>query len=221
MRPTTLPLLLILATAGCMPSGSGTSEAPVASTDKAMADSTRTEGQAARPQVKWRLSTSDPSAVVFDTGDTMRMHAKDLHFITRLTSPLGKLWFLFSGIDNADSDGLRALYVVSPGDSVSRGLRHSWHMPGRLTDSTGAAVYYEASVFVGQILPDTIGVVWYDRSLMPDGQWRSNTTLLQLGRPEPDTLVLFGQGRKSATIDLAVRGKCLALAPIDQRTTPH
>lgn len=183
-----------------------------------MLDSVPTGDVASRSNVEWRLSASDPTTLVFNTGDTLPMHAKGLRLITQLTSRLGKPWFLFSGIDNEDSDKLQALYVVSPGDSLTRGIQHSWHMPGRLTDSTSVSTYYEATVFAGEVLHDTIGVIWYDRSLMPDGQWRLNTTLLQLDRPDPDTLVLFGQGRKSATIDLAVKGKCQVLKPIDQRT---
>jgi hypothetical protein len=174
-----------------------------------------------RSIIGWRISRSDRSEIVFDTGDTLRTRATDLHLLNKMVSPLGKSWFIFSGMDNDDPDRLYVLYVVSPGDSLSRGLQHSWHMPGRLMDHTDAGVYYEASVFAGEVLRDTVGVIWYDRSLMPDGQWRSNTTLLQLDRPEPDTLVLFGQGRKSSTIDLAMKGKCQMLAPVDQKTAPH
>ncbi len=225
MHPMNFALLLTLAIVGCDPSGKvptdPSSIQTAASTDTATVDSTQIAGMAMRHPVEWHLSNSDPAALIFDTGDTLPMHAKDLRLVSQVTSPLGKPWFIFSGIDSEDSDGLRALFVVSPGDSLTRGIQHSWHMPGRLVDSTSVATYYEASVFAGEVLRDTIGVVWYDRSLMPDGQWRLNTTLLQFGRTGPDTIILFGQSRKSATIALAVKGKCRPLTPIDQRTASH
>ena len=70
------------------------------------------------------------------------------------------------------------------------------------------------------MLRDTIGVIWYERSLMPDGTWRLNTTILDLTGPRPDTLILFGHGRKSATIALAFRGKCQLLDSLDQHLDP-
>ena len=224
MHQTYLALLLTVTIIGCDPSVKAPADpAPSATTgtDTTLADSAPSAGMAMRSNVEWHLSASDPTTLVFNTGDTLPMHAKDLRLVTRLTSNLGKSWFIFSGVDSEDSDELQALFVVSPGDSLNQGVHHSWHMPGRLMDNTSSGVYYEASVFAGEVLRDTIGVIWYDRSLMPDGQWRLNTTLLQLGRPEPDTLVLFGQGRKSATIEMAMKGKCSSLVPVDQRTTSH
>lgn len=224
MHPKTFALMLLLVTAGCIPTSSpssSTSDAPPPK-DTLTADSSRTTISGnLRSGMEWHTLTTDPSILVFDTGDTLRIHATDLRLVTRLTSPLGKPWFIFSGIDSGNTDELRVLYVVTPGDSLDHDVQHSWHMPGRLTDSSDTGTYYEASVFAGEVLRDTVGVIWYDRSLMPDGQWRLNTTLLQLGRPEPDTVVLFGQSRKISSIDLAMRGKCQVLSPVDQRTASH
>lgn len=217
MHRPTLALLLACASMGCGPTDNGPDEAMP--TARSIDLSGTGDARGPMPdQVEWQVSDSAPGVLAFSTGDTIRLQARDVRLITRLTAPSGKPWFVFSGIEDRAPGEQRSLFVLSPGDSLGRGIQHPWHMPGRLIDSVSAAPYYEASVFAGEVLRDTIGVVWYDRSLMPDGQWRLNTTLLQLGSAEPDTVILFGQGRKSATIDMAVKGKCLALVPLDQRT---
>lgn len=168
----------------------------------------------------WHYHTmpQQPSALVFDNGDTLRTGLAGIKQLAWFTTPLGQPWFLFSGNRAAPAKAGVSLYVISPGDSTSlHALDAPWHMPGRLIDTTGADSYYEAEVFAGEVLRDTVGVIWYERSLMPDGQWRLNTTLLDLNGPQPDTLIFFGHGRKSSTLDLAFHGKCQLLDNMDQR----
>lgn len=166
----------------------------------------------------WHIVQRNPSVLVFNDRDTLFTGLRDLEQLAQFTTPLGRSWFMFSGIKVADEKHGVALYVFSPGDSTSsHALEQPWHMPGRLIDGDGSQCYYEAEVFAGEVLRDTIGVIWYERSLMPDGHWRLNTTLLDLNGVQPDTLVLFGHRRKSTTIDLAFHGKCQLINSLDQR----
>ncbi|MBZ0207879.1 MAG: hypothetical protein K8H89_16305 [Flavobacteriales bacterium] len=156
--------------------------------------------------------------LVFDDRDTLHTGLRDLEQLAKFTTPLGRSWFMFSGIKATDEGHGVVLYVYSPGDSTStHALEQPWHMPGRLIEADGSQYYYEAEVFAGEVLRDTIGVIWYERSLMPDGHWRLNTTLLDLNGVRPDTIVLFGHRRKSSTLDLAFHGKCQLIDSLDQR----
>lgn len=168
----------------------------------------------------WYPLKGDSSVIVFATGDTLHLPATKVSLQGKLITPLGKPWYLFSGMDSAQHGARQALYVVSPGHHLGPPLHRTWYMPGKLKDHGGEETYYEAEVFSGEVLPDTIGIIWYDRSLMPDGKWRINTTLLDLNGPEPDTIVLFGHGRKSLTQRLAFRGKCMVLPGLDQVVQP-
>lgn len=160
----------------------------------------------------------DPSVLVFNTGDTLRTGLESVKDMGRFADPLGRSWFLISGRSKSAPENGISLYILSPGDSTSmQALANPWHMPGQLIDTTGKSSYYEAQVFAGEILQDTIGVVWYERAQMPDGQWRHNTTVLDLNGTRPDTLVFFGHNRKSSTIGLAFQGKCRMLDSLDQR----
>ena len=167
----------------------------------------------------WQMVANDSSSIFFSTGDTLHFPATDLHYMGKVVAQLGREWYIFSGRDSSRRN-MRSLFVQSPGYFSSAGIMHGWEMPGRLLDHGGQEVYYEAEVFTGEVFPDTMGVVWYDRSLMPDGQWRMNTRLLQFGRPEPDTLVFFGHRRKSITQSLAFQGKCRLLKGEDQVMKP-
>ncbi len=166
----------------------------------------------------YRMLPGEPSVLAFDTGDTLRTGLNELKDLARLTDPLGRKWFLFSGRPTgSQKDGI-SLYVLSPGDSTStQAAPKPWHMPGQLTDTAVGTGYYQAQVFAGEVLPDTIGVIWYEQAQMPDGKWRHNTTVLDLNGARPDTLVFFGHGRKSSTMGLAFQGKCKLLDSLDQR----
>lgn len=173
-----------------------------------------------QPPATWRILEGTASVVVFNSGDTMDLEATDLLGSGQVTASLGKTWYLISGVDEKPTARSRRLYVVAPGEALARSPHRSWHMAGKLLDHGGTEIFYEAEVFVGEVFPDTVGIVWYDRSLMPDGQWRSNTTLLDLNGPSPDTLVYFGQVRKSTTQRLAFQGKCRQLPGVDQSLHP-
>lgn len=132
--------------------------------------------------------------------------------IRRVTARTGMEWKLLIGPSAVPARKGQALYVIPARDTSLLLPEHEqWHTPGRLTDAGTNKCYYEADVFAGEVLRDTIGVIWYDRTLMPDGHWKENTTLLNLSGSVPDTLVFFGQSRRSTTLGLAFRGKCTLL----------
>lgn len=219
MARKTLPLALILLGVGC--------SAPTKPINQPAEVPTpaKPEGTPApfndRWAHAWNTLPKEPSTLVFDNGDTLRTGLPEVHLITNFRSPLGRAWFVFSGLKNASKKAETSLYVLSPGDSAATmAIQQPWHMPGRLMSPMDTESYYEAEVFAGEVLRDTIGVIWYERYLMPDGTWRLNTTLLNLSNPQPDTLVLFGHGRKSSTINLAFRGKCQMLDSVDQQFAP-
>lgn len=140
----------------------------------------------------------------------------ELTQVRRINGPSGIEWTLFTGPDLRAPHGGKALYITKT-DAGPHAIvdMQPWHAPGRLIDHKNKECYYEAHVFAGEVLPDTVGVIWYDRSLMPDGQWRENTTLLNLSGPVPDTLVFFGHGRRSSTAQMAFSGRCAQLDSVE------
>lgn len=140
----------------------------------------------------------------------------ELTEVRRISAPTGIEWMLLTGPDLRGGRAGRALYIMKAdaGAHAVEGMQ-PWHAPGRLLDRKDNQCYYEAHVFAGEVLPDTVGVIWYDRSLMPDGQWRENTTLLNLSGPVPDTLVFFGHGRRSTTAQMAFSGRCALLDSVE------
>ncbi len=146
---------------------------------------------------------------------------KPLVEIMRVMSPQGREWVITSG-PNKEQKHLGTCLYILPADGGMEwqpGIE-AWHSPGRLIDGRNDETYYEAEVFAGEVLQDTIGVIWYERSLMPDGRWKENTVLLNFNKQDPDTLVMFGHGRKAVTQHLAFNGKCRVLAPFDQVVKP-
>ncbi|MCC6838809.1 MAG: hypothetical protein IT230_01480 [Flavobacteriales bacterium] len=137
--------------------------------------------------------------------------------IRRIANRTGAQWKLLVGPGNATAHAGKALYILPAHDTSQVILgQEAWHLPGRLIDAGNNQCFYQADVFAGEVLRDTIGVIWYDRTLMPDGRWKENTTLLNLSSAVPDTLVFFGHGRRSTTLGLAFRGKCALMDTIRQ-----
>ncbi|MBP8822317.1 MAG: hypothetical protein KBH07_01580 [Flavobacteriales bacterium] len=132
--------------------------------------------------------------------------------LRRISNRTGAEWKLLVGPAHASAPTGQALFIVPSRDtSLLVHGQEPWHLPGRMIDNGDKQCYYEAEVFAGEVLRDTIGVIWYDRTRMPDGHWKENTTLLNLSNSVPDTVVFFGHGRRSATLGQAFRGKCTML----------
>jgi hypothetical protein len=112
-----------------------------------------------------------------------------------------------------------SLYVLDPELPVPTYVdgANAWHASGRLIDDRTGEHYYEAQVYSGTVLPGVKGVVWYETALMPDGQWKKNTTLLRTDATGIDTLVSFGHGQLAVTQGLAFKGKCLSVPGLQQR----
>lgn len=219
MARRTFPLALILLGVGCS-APSKPSDKPEESPGPANSTAT-TIARDSTSARSWSSHAEDPSTLVFDNGDTLRTGIPGVNLITKFQVPQGRAWFLFSGRANTSKTAERTLFVLSPGDSsAGEAIAQPWHMPGTLRDLKNKENYYEAEVFAGEVLRDTFGVIWYERYLLPDGTWRLNTTLLDLNGPTPDTLVLFGHGRKSSTIKLAFSGKCQVLDTLEQHFAP-
>ncbi len=216
MARRTLPLLLVSMAIGCTVADQ---QAPSERHNPvAISSMAGNNAPANLSTAEFRIAKENPLTLVFANGDTVNTLADNIRAIDRLTDPLGRAWLLYSGETHPRGKNGIGLFIFSPADiSLHKAFTKPWHMPGRLMETANGKCYYEAQVFAGEVLRDTIGVIWYERSLMPDGEWRLNTTLLNLNGLHPDTLVLFGHGRKSATMDLAFRGKCQLLGNLDQR----
>lgn len=211
-----MPFAVILALMGCERSGNNVD---VPSTQPAPAPVAHEEVSA--DTLPWKMASIDPAVMVFNTNDTLHTGVFEAKPLMQLEVPGGSTRYLLSGRSCSSCNEPTSLYILAaPADERTEQPPIPWHMPGRLFMANDSLLYYEASVFAGEVLPDTIGVIWYDRSLMPDGKWKQNTVLLNLSGPEPDTLVLFGHGRKSTTIDLAFHGKCTLLEDVDQHIRP-
>lgn len=211
MLQTTVPVILATLVVGCTyPQEPDISQAPVpvaisaADRDSAVPQDT--------PEVAVLPASRTSGILIIGKGDTIHTDLRGLSLLTYFTDKLERTWAVCSGLQPGQPEGNPSLFVISPSDPASSsGATTPWHMPGQLVAAADTTAYYEAEVFAGEVLPDTVGVIWYDRSLMPDGQWRENTTLLNLNGTEPDTLVLFGHGRRSSTLNLAFHGKCRRL----------
>lgn len=171
--------------------------------------------------LEWRPLRRDSSVLLFNTGDTLRT---GLHRIRKVGEVKGgsATYVLLSGRHCTECDAEQALYVLRPDAGTVRttdGLG-SWHMPGRLLDGESGEAYYTAEVYCGEVFPDTVGVIWFEEQLLPDGQRKKNTTLLRLDGPKPDTLVFFGEYRKSVTQKMAFNGRCRLLPGLDQTSAP-
>lgn len=114
------------------------------------------------------------------------------------------------------------LFVIDPDRPLPAFQQdtQAWQNAGELVDVRTDERYYEAQVFAGTVLPDTEGIIWYERSLMPTGEWRSNTTILRIKGEVVDTVTYFGHDKLSTTQALAFRGACKVIPGQVQQVMP-
>lgn len=162
------------------------------------------------------------SALVFSDGSTFETGLKHLTYVGSVDRGDGRTHVLLLADRDVDSLTEKALYIIDPQDTVppKADREHSWNAPGRKLDGETGEPFLTTEVYYGMVLPDTMGVIWYETAVMPDGQRKLNTTLLCDGPTGLDTLVFFGQGRLAATNTLAYRGKCQGLKGTDERQAP-
>ena len=213
----TFPIVLLLLLAyGCSAPSSRPDPVPVTAHPSTVADVPTNALKNAHAHT-WTKLPKEPSTFISDKGDTLRTGIPGARLLTHFQNATGRDWLVLSGLSTTSERSGTSLYVLSPGDSTAaQAVQHPWHMPGRLMDPTDTKIYYDAQAFAGEVLRDTMGVIWYERYVMPDGTWRLNTTLLDLSSSVPDTLVLFGHSRKTTTIGLAFRGRCDLLDTVEQ-----
>ncbi len=219
-RPT-LPIALLLLVMGCtVPQLEELSQSGVM--DITPTNELGGDGLMEQQPAGWKSLPNEPGTLVFGEQDTIRTDLQDLQLMKEFSAPSGLPWYLFRARKTTKGrEKEMSMYILCPDKQMwPQAMQEPWHLPGRLFDGPKEESYYEAEVFAGEVLRDTIGVIWYDRSLMPDGEWKENTVLLDLTGPTPDTLVFFGHGRKSSTIGLAFGGKCELLQSMDQRIHP-
>lgn len=197
-------------------------EAGTRTADTLPAPRTDTVPAAAPPAVplEWRALKGDGSVLVFNTGDTLRTGLFDIGKLGHVIAN-GVPYVLLGGRTCDACPVERSMYVLrTDAREVRTGALSAWHLPGRLLDGETGEAYYEAEVYSGEVLPDTVGVIWYERQVLPDGGTKENTTLLRLNGARPDTLVFFGRVRKPFTQGLAFRGACRRLPEVDQTSAP-
>lgn len=172
------------------------------------------------PPLEWRALKRDSSVLVFNTGDTLRTGLSGIGKLGHVTT--NGVAYVLLGARACDAcPEERSMYVLrTDAHEVRKGALSAWHLPGRLLDGETGEAYYEAEVYSGEVLPDTVGVIWYERQVLPDGGTKENTTLLRLNGPRPDTMVFFGRARKPFTQGLAFRGACRRLPEVDQTSAP-
>lgn len=217
MVRTTLPISLFILGVGCsVPAAEPVSTNTTAASAPALPE--LPDSLSEQQPTGWRILPHDPTTLVLGESDTLRTGLRDLRHLMEINAPSGITWSLIQGRGAAKGGQAEVSLFILGTDPAryTEAIQQPWHMPGQISDGGESENYYEAEVFVGEVLRDTIGVIWYDRSLMPDGHWKQNTVLLNLNNAVPDTLVLFGHGRKSATISQAIRGKCELLQGFDQ-----
>ncbi|HEX2616216.1 MAG TPA: hypothetical protein VHL57_01675 [Flavobacteriales bacterium] len=162
------------------------------------------------------------SAILYSDGSLSDTHLKGLSYVGSYMAPGATQRALLLAERTVDGLTERALYIVQPTDTAppTPDREHSWNAPGRKLDGETGEPFQEVAVYYGEVLRDTMGVIWYEMAVMPDGQRKENTTLLYEGPKGLDTLVFFGQSRLAVTNRLAFDGKCEDLKGADERQAP-
>lgn len=218
MRP---PHLSVLALSALLYACQGTPPVPAGPTAADTAQVAPNEPDSLHGGVEQHVKEVKGSTLVFADGSTYDTGLKGLQVAGDLDVPGGKGRTLLLADHEVDGLSGKALFLLDRApEARTRNLAHAWSAPGEKLDGETGEAFLKVLVYYGTVLPDTNGVIWYEEALMPDGQWRKNTTLLYDGPHGTDTLVFFGKGRLASTQMLAFAGKCKELKGTAERQAP-
>ena len=82
------------------------------------------------------------------------------------------------------------------------------------------ALVYKGRAFYGQVLKNTIGVIWFEEQLMEDNSWRKSTYLIKISNGNKKEIVYKNSTQLAETLELVKQGLCKEIKGIDTTTEP-
>jgi hypothetical protein len=153
--------------------------------------------------------------IIFANGDTIKTTLNGLRYYDSINSEGFPTYLLLSGVDCDSCDAGESLYIHSPrdGDLIVRDGKNSYSLPGVTYDFLGKTLVYQARIFYGEVLKDTIGVIWFQKHLLDNGQYSSSVYLLKIQSDSTfgSFLVDSIHGHLPITLGLLKQNKCKEL----------
>jgi hypothetical protein len=170
----------------------------------------------------WLFSKVDSSRLLFTNGHAVETNLFDLQYIGQIPLNTKEPLFIFSGRDCQGCDENISIYMHSPSDSpldVEAG-KNRYHYPGKESDYETDSLFYTSRAFYGQVLKNTIGVIWYENRLLENGHWDQDVFLSRMDHDIQKDTIYYNQGDLKQTLDLVKQGLCREIEGRQYKSEP-
>ena len=170
----------------------------------------------------WIFSRTDSTRLVFTSGRTMETNLYNLNYIGQIPLQHKAPLLIFSGRGCRGCDANISIYMHSPSDGKLDvefgGHRYKW--PGKEADYFTDKHIYTSRAFYGQVLKDTIGVIWYEKRMVENGRWEHDVFLSWMDHDTRIDTMYFYKGHLDQTLKLLGQGLCREIQGQEYKTEP-
>jgi len=173
-------------------------------------------------KMNWNFKNISGSTINFGNGKSFNTHLYELKYIGQIPNGDQIPFFIFSGRDCNECDANISIYIHSPKDgklTIENG-QNRYQYPGKERDVEDNSLVYKGRTFYGQVLKNTIGVIWFEEQLMEDNSWRKSTYLIKISNGNKKEIVYKNSTQLAETLELLKQGLCKEIKGIDTTTEP-
>lgn len=167
--------------------------------------------QKADDEPGWVFEKVDSNKLVFKDGKVFETELFNLQYIGQIPVEGQAPFLIFSGVDCDQCDANDCIYIHSPDEgklSVGHG-QNCYSFPGRETDyETNSKLLYEGRAFYGEVLAKVKGVIWFQKTLLENEQWKSIVFLTDVSGKSKIDMLLTDNGQLNQTLSLMKKGLC-------------
>jgi hypothetical protein len=173
-------------------------------------------------QGNWNFKSVSGSIINFDNGNAFNTHLHELKYIGQIQNGNRSPFFIFSGRDCDECDANISIYIHSPINgklSIEYG-KNRYQYPGKERNIEDNSLTYKGRAFYGQVLKNTIGVIWFEEQLMENNSWEKSTYLVKIINGKKKEISYKNSTQLTETLQLLKQGLCKEIKGIDYTSEP-
>ncbi|TGL21017.1 hypothetical protein EHQ47_11970 [Leptospira bourretii] len=167
--------------------------------------------------------TIENGSIIEGGHEVFNSNLYDLQLIGKIKSRNEKEYFVVSGKDCSDCDTSRSIYIHLPerGRLIANNGENRYKYPGKELSIDSDEVVYSSRAFLGEVLNNKLGVIWYEKRFYPDGNKSDSVFLVTFFNNEiVDQSIEKKLPNIQETIDLEKKGYCYEISGIVYREDP-
>jgi len=158
--------------------------------------------------------------IYLNDGSIIRTNICNLKFISTLTESKKSEFLIIAGKTCESTESSISIYILKPFNnqiSINENCKR-YTFPGRTFYYEDNSLIMESRTFYGEVLPGKHGVIWFQKELNDQNQWKESTFFVRI-----ENGLLLESSYKipiNITLELLKQNKAFEIKGIDQTSEP-